>query len=169
MRTTLLVLIVAVVCLAPASDAVACGDKYLVRGSGLGYLLAFPASQAASILMYNREGAPATATMNDPKLQSTLQLHGHSYRTVSDWSKFLALLQTGDYNLVLADISDAPAIRKEMAVAGSKALIVPLMHEASRAEAKIARKEYRYILRTPARASRLAMKIDVVAAEKDKS
>ena len=152
-----------------SSDALACGDKYLVAGSGARYQDALTGKYAGSILIYTSNGAGAASVLSAPEFQATLQAHGHTSEVVEDWASLVAALAARPYDLVLTDLSDASEIRDEIASVSPKTLVVPVMHDAPRKEVKMAKKEYRYLLRTPARVSHLALIIDVAMARKAKS
>ena len=152
--------------LVTTADARACGDKYLVVGAGTLYQDTMVSRYTGSILIYANGGANDSPAINDSEFLATLQSHGHTSEIVQDWNVFMDKLRSEEYDLVLAGLDDAQAIQQEIASTSSYTRLVPIVHDMDRKTVRRYRKEYRFVLSTPAKPSRLAMTIDAAISTK---
>ncbi len=137
---------VAVAVLLSGSGLYACGDKLLALGRGIRFQHAYAAKRPASIIIYASHSAGAEA-IKKSQFHTTLKQAGHRLKTVENHGELSQALQKGAYDLILADISDAPALRPEADSAASKPLVVPMLHKPSRKEMAEMEKEYRFYFR----------------------
>jgi hypothetical protein len=118
----------------------ACGDKLLRIGRGTRFQHSI---RPASILIY----IPAGTTTTVPQLQSYLKRAGHKPRVVQGIDNFSGALSSGQYDVVLTDLSDAPSLQKQIETSTSKPSIVPIAVKASKAEQAAAKKQYKCLVR----------------------
>ncbi len=119
----------------------ACGDKLLRIGRGARFQRSV---HPASILIYVSAGAPLTAPS---KVQSFLKRAGHKPRVVQGIDGFGGALSSGQYDLVLTDLSDVSSLQKQIQISSSKPSIVPIAIKASKAELTAAKKQYRCLVK----------------------
>ncbi len=128
----------------------ACGDKSLSAG-GIRMQRAIAARYPASILIY----APATSRLpsatRELKLPETLNKVGHKYREVATLPELQALVDSGQYNIVLADFAQLAEVQQQFESSPSRVVIVPVAYNLTKAEAKEAAKQSRYLINAPSR------------------
>jgi hypothetical protein len=113
------------VALAPAAVH-ACGEKLLA----LGRMIRFESRHSprpASVLLY----APQSGTgrpIADPNLESALKEAGHAVRAATTIADLESALDSGAYDVVLANITDAPEIQRAQAVAAAHAVVLPAIY-----------------------------------------
>lgn len=143
-RTRLLGAAAVVLSLA-ATDAFACGDKFLVAGRGTRYQRPKTA-RSASVLIYAHPASGLPSTVGRQPLDSVLKREGHRLTRVETAERLAALLAGGHFDVVLAAASvvetlagylgsapDAPAVvafcarsdEKEVAGQGAACVRVP--------------------------------------------
>jgi hypothetical protein len=158
---------ITVVLLLSATLVHACGDKLLVLNRGLRFQ-DFSSSHPASILLYTHTGSRASEAINDGHLQSALVKAGHKLQTVGERSRLDEALQTGHYDLVLVDLSDAPGVEDSLRTAPSPPLVVPVIYEGTKAETEAVKKHYRCMLKAPDKNGNYLNAIDRAMGEKAK-
>ena len=149
-----------------ATLVLACGDKLLVLHRGLRFQ-DFAGSTVASILLYEPQ-SPASNAFNDGQLESTLVKAGHKLRRVGEQTQLDEAVKSGHYDLVLVALSDATAVEEALHGTPSPPVVVPVVHEASKAEAQQAKKHFRCMLKAPDKAGNYLNAIDRALNEKAK-
>jgi hypothetical protein len=98
----------------------ACGEKFVVLGKGIRFQHAYAAAHPASILLYMTPGSRLAEL--DPRLQiqSTLKLAGHRVRVIEDPAGLSTTLESGRYDIVVADVSDGRGIGPEVRGASAR-------------------------------------------------
>ncbi len=139
-------------------DLSACGDKSLSAG-GIRMQRALAARYPASILAY----APPTSRLNvaarELKLQAKLQEVGHKYREVTTLPDLEASAASGQYNLVLADLADVPALQNRLESSPARVVVVPVAYQLTKAEISEASKTCRFMITAPGRAAQYLVTI----------
>jgi hypothetical protein len=118
-------LILAVAIYNPAALS-ACGEKLLVLGRGVRFQ-ARHTPRAASVLLYlpqTGSGRPLT----DPNLESALKEAGHAVRAVTTSADLETALRSESYDVVLANVTDAPDLERARAVTERNAFILPAVY-----------------------------------------
>lgn len=128
-----------------ACGAYACGDKLLALGRGIRFQHAYAAKRPATIAIFASRNAGAKA-LEKSQFQVTLKHAGHRLTVFGNRRELDQALKTGKYDLILADISDAPSIRNHV-TSSSTPLVVPMLHKPSRTEMAATEKEYRFYFR----------------------
>jgi DNA-binding NtrC family response regulator len=118
----------------------ACGDKLLRIGRGARFQHSI---HTASILIYIHDGTATTV----PRLQSFLKRAGHKPRVVQGMDNFSGALNSGQYDVVLSDLSDVPGLQKQIETSSSKPSIVPIAIKATKAEQAAAKKQYKCLVK----------------------
>jgi hypothetical protein len=116
------VIVVAVaIAAAPAAwrPVEACGDKFLLVGRGVRFQRAYAAVHPANILIYARPTTSADRAIRDPQFQKSLRQAGHQVSVIEDSTLFQHALQLSTFDIVLADLVEAPAIDSLVASAPS--------------------------------------------------
>jgi len=127
--------------------AFACGDKVmLVMGSRSSQIKPV---HPASILAYPGHSASAPLIRNLPS-QPWVKKAGHRFQVVDDPQQLDAALKVGKYDVVVADIADAPGLSQEVWSAASKPVLLPVLYAASKEEQSAARKKFHCLLKAPA-------------------
>ena len=111
----------------------ACGEKLLA----LGRMIRFESRHSprpATVLLY----APQSAArpLADPNLESALKEAGHAVRAATTIADLESALGSGSYDVVLANIPDAPEIERAQAVAAAHAVVLPAIYLFTPAQAK---------------------------------
>ncbi len=168
MRRTLLTGgLVSALMLVSLISAGACGDKLLVLGRGVRFQGDAPA-QPASILLYIHAGSPGSAMVGDLKFQSALRDAGHKLRAVGTRQELEETLQTGQYDIVLTDVADAPILEQPVQSAPSKPVLLPVVYNGTKAEAATAERHYGCVLKAPGRTGHYLASVDKAMELKSK-
>ena len=92
------------------SPAEACGDKFLLVGRGVRFQRAYAAVHPANILIYARSATDANRAIRDPQFHKTLRQAGHQLSVIEDATLFQHALRLSSFDIVLADLTEAPTI-----------------------------------------------------------
>jgi hypothetical protein len=145
----------------------ACGDKLLVLGNGVRFQV--PTAQfRARILLFANPSDPASKTFSDTQLQSIVTKAGHRLDTARSKDELATKLKTKDYDLVLADFSDASSLETLIEAARSQPLLLPWVYEPAKAVRDKAEKQYHLVLKAPARVSNFLSTVDRTMERKEK-
>lgn len=144
-----------------AADALACGDKFLVSGSG-GPMQMQLLTDPARILVYGGEGLDSGVPLN-PQLEGlnrTLADAGHTVWLVRDTDDFHSMLEGAEVELVIMEVSDVKTLKSEINATSPGTAILPYLNVPTRTQSKSARKEFGYVLAIPSGAAKV---LNVVA------
>jgi hypothetical protein len=128
MRRSLLVSIVVLVGVVIQNPALlhACGEKLLLLGRGIRFQSRHT-PRPASVLLYLPQSA-AGQPLTDPNLESALEEAGHEVRAVTTSADLDSALRSGSYDVVLANVTDAPDLDRAQAVAAANAVVLPAVY-----------------------------------------
>lgn len=143
-----------------ATAALGCGDKMLVLGSGVRFQHAYAAVHPASILLYMRQNSAVPAAVRDAQLQPALRQAGHKVYTVEDRAQLDQALKSGNYDLVLADLSDAETLEQAAQAAPSRPVVLPVVYKPTKAEEAAAGKNHQCVVKAPNKAGHYLAVID---------
>ena len=104
----------------------ACGEKLLLLGRGIRFQSRHT-PRAATVLLYlpqSGTGRPLT----DPNLESALKEAGHVVGAATTSAELENALQTGTYDVVLANITDAADLDRAQAVTSTAAVVLPAVY-----------------------------------------
>ena len=137
----------------------ACGDKLVSLARGIRLQRAYQAARSASILIYTGRSSGAN-TLKEREIQSSLKQAGHKIQTVENIGQFDQALTSGRFDLVLADLSEAPALAQRVASLPSRPLVLPVLYKPSRAELTAAEKQFSFAIKAPANSTQHLEAID---------
>jgi hypothetical protein len=147
----------------------ACGDKLLMLGRGIRFQSRHT-PRAASVLLY----LPQTASgrpLSDPNLESALREAGHAVRSVTTNAELETALRSGTYDVVLANITDAPDLERVQSVTDRNAVVLPAIYlvapadqqkakQQSKADRDKAAKEFTVVVEVPGRPGHYCLAVD---------
>ena len=151
-RFSAAVLLLAGLLAAGGSDLSACGDKSLAAG-GIRMQRALAARYPASVLIYTPSASRLQGAARELDLQKMLRLVGHTYREVASETDLQAQVDSGQYNILLADIADTAELQARFESSASRLVIVPVLYKPTKAEAAEAAKQGRFLIKAPGRAA----------------
>jgi hypothetical protein len=135
----------------------ACGDKFLVLGRSVGYDKMLKASKPARVLLYTTPALPKP--FHDGRFDLLMAAAGHSLYSVSDRRALERKLAAGEVDLVLAD----PTVSRDIVSyvsTSSKALVVPILIDATSSDRTAYEKEFGCILRLPSDSQKVIGSLD---------
>jgi len=124
------------------SAADACGDKFLLVGRGPKFQRAYAAIYPGNVLVYAHAHPGSTAAIHDVQLQKDLKQSGHRVVVVEDRGLFEQALQSGGFDIVLADVADAPALDAKVAASPSSPTVLYVMDRLEKAQADALQQQY---------------------------
>jgi len=145
------------VALALSDPAGACGDKFLVASQAPTHDQAFAAMQPGRILIYRHSDSQAASVMDD-NLRETLQRVGHYVEVVETPDDLSRALDSGSYDIVLADVQDVESMQKPGAEKAP--VMLPVVYKASWTEVNKLKQAYQLVLNAPSRISQVLALVD---------
>lgn len=130
------------------SDLSACGDKSLSVG-GIRMQRALAARYPATVLIYSPAASRLQSATHELHLKEMLLMVGHQYSEVSTREAFSAALQTGRYNIVLADLGDVPHVQQEIDSSRERPSLVAVAYHLAKGEAAAAARACRFLIKAP--------------------
>ena len=104
----------------------ACGEKLLFLGRGIRFQSRHT-PRAASVLLYLPESSTGKP-LTDPNLESALEEAGHAVRAVTTSVDLESALRSGNYDVVLANFTDAADLDRAQAVTTANAVVLPAVY-----------------------------------------
>lgn len=104
----------------------ACGFKLLPLGRGIRYQSRHT-PRAASVLLYLPTNASGLS-LTDPNVELALREAGHAVLAVTTKGDLENALRTGVYDVILANVTDAPDLEKASAVVDGHAVVLPALY-----------------------------------------
>ena len=126
----------------------ACGDKSLSSG-GVRLERARAKQYPASILIVAQPDSHMTAAARELKLLHTLEQVGYTYREVTSWADAETALASGQFNVVMADLTYGSDLQQRFASSPSRPVIVPVAYKMTKTETSLATKQYRFLVKAP--------------------
>src|SRR5512132_4348864 len=108
-----------------------CGDRVVLLGGGA---RVNRSKYPSRVLVYMNPVSRVPAAEKEFHIEGTLTAAGHKAKVVESQSEVQKALESGKYDLVLADVADAPDLRKRCEASPSKPAIVPLLYKPTAAE-----------------------------------
>ncbi len=146
----------------------ACGDKLMMLGRGIRFQSKHT-PRAAAVLLYLPESATGQP-LTDPKLETALREAGHTVRGVTRPADLENALRTGTYDVVLANVSDAPELERAKGVTERHAVVLPAIYlvapaarpakQQSKADRDKASKQFAVIVEVPGRPGHYCHAVD---------
>ena len=94
----------------------------------------------------------AASAARELKLPETLRFIGHRYQEVTTLADLRTAIETGRYNIVLADFGAAGAVERELGPSSARVVFVPVAYKPTKAEAREAARQQRFLIKAPSRA-----------------
>jgi len=149
-------IVLGILSLGPHS-ASACGDKFvLVGGAARVHRSKFP----SRVLVYMNPNSRVPAAEKKFHVEATLTAAGHKATVVESQAEVQHALDSGKYDLVLADYADVPDLRRRCGSISSKPAVLPHLYEPTAAELAAAEKEANCLVRPSNKSSDLLTVID---------
>jgi hypothetical protein len=140
-----------------AGQAAGCGDKFVLVGRWARVARSqFP----SSILIFMNPTSRVPDAEKEFHVEATLRAAGHKPAVAETQAKVQKALASGKYDLVLADVADAPALRKEAAAVPSKPLVLTLLYKPTAEELAAAEKEANCMVRASNKSRDLLAAVD---------
>lgn len=133
-------------------DLSACGDKSLSAG-GIRMQRALAARYPATVVIYAPSASRVPAATHELHLQETLLKVGHKYREVSTPADLQASINTGEFNIVLADIADVPQVQQQLDSSSARVAVIAIAYKLTRPETAEAAKLCRFLIKAPSHAA----------------
>jgi hypothetical protein len=142
----------------PSLDA--CGDKFLLVGRVTRFQLAYAAVYPGRILIYAHARTPETAAIRDPQLRKHLKQAGHQVAVVGDRDRLHQALASNDFDIVVADVADAPSLDRNAAVSPSKPTVLYVACQLDKAQLATLQTKYNCPLKANDKPNRYLTVID---------
>lgn len=142
------------------NTGLACGDKFLVCGTGVDVNRTDGKSRPASIVIYRNPEAHENEGVADPDLEKKLSAAGHNVRTVRDLKALEDELTSGRCEVLLAELAVARELHSMVESAPHAVQVVPVMYKPKRSEYRNVTEEFACVLRTPGRGNHIISVID---------
>lgn len=170
MRYVFAVIVVAFTALSQGAVPLhACGDKLMMLGRGMRFQSRHT-PRAASVLLYLPQSGGARP-LTDPNLESALREAGHAVRAVTTSADLDGALRSGAFDVVLANVSDAPELERAQAVSQQNAVVLPAIYlvapgaqspakQQARTDRDNAAKEFSVVVEVPGRPGHYCHAVD---------
>ncbi len=145
MRRLVLVVGFALIVAAAATDASACGDKFLVIGRGAKRVQ--KARHPAAILLYQRPGSALPAATKEMKLEMRLREAGHSVDSVTADVPLEEAASSKHYDFVFVDLADAPDAARQLDGVARRPAVVPVADKTTDAALAKGKAEYGLVVK----------------------
>ena len=145
--------------------AAGCGDKFvLIGGAARVNRSKFP----SRVLVFMNPASRVPAAEKEFHVEATLTAAGHKAKVVESEAEVQKALESGKYDLVLADYADVPDLRKRCGASASKPAVLPLLYKPTAAELSAAEKEANCLVRPSKKSSDLLAVIDETMKDRSK-
>ena len=134
-----------------------CGDKFVLLGGGARVMRSRYPSR---VLVFMNPSSRVPAAEKEFHVEATLTAAGHKAKVVESEAEVQKALDSGKYDLVLADVADVPELRKQCGASASKPAVLPLLYRPTPEELSAAEKEANCLARPSKKSSDLLAVID---------
>jgi len=141
----------------------ACGDKFLIIGSGPAGPRLYASIHPATILVIRRG---TDLAIDSPFLTSSFKRAGHKVVDIKSRAELPSALARTQFDVVLADLSDVKAIESQIGAATGRPALVPVLSNATAAQAEAASRDFGYLLKAPEKATVFLKTIDDLLSER---
>jgi hypothetical protein len=148
-----------------SSILLACGDKFLISNRGTRFQRAGALREPAAILIYTNPASELQQVLGGATLDATLRKAGYRPTMVATPDDFEKALNRSGWDLVLVSAADATAVSSRLP---KNVAVVPVVVNATNAELMQTRKQYKIVLKAPAKGQSLLSVIDEALRDKRK-
>lgn len=166
MKKWCLAILISAVSIAGVSELFACGDKFLVVSRGTRYQRAPITRPPASILVYANPASELPKALSNVPVDRTLRKAGYKPTSVATAEELERALREREWDLIVADLAEGQAIRARLR--DQRAVVLPVVYNASSSDLANAKTEYRILLTAPTKAEAFLETIDDAVALKEK-
>jgi hypothetical protein len=132
------------------TGAFACGDKLMLLSGMTRLRQIYSRKHPAVILAYMRENSAVPGVVKQLEREPSLKQNGYQVNTVEDDPvKLDEALKAGKYDVVMLDATDAEALELQVRSAPSMPLVLPVLYNSTKTEAKSVEKKFHVILKAP--------------------
>jgi len=146
-------------------SASACGDKFVLVGAGARVMRS---KYPSRVLVFMNPSSRIPAAEKEFHVEATLTAAGHKATVVESQAEVQKALETGKYDLVLADAADVPQLRQRCGASPSKPAVLPLLYKPTAEELAAAEKEANCVARPSKKATDLLVVVDETMKERTK-
>jgi len=143
-------MVVAATVFAAGPELDACGDKSLSAG-GIRFQRAAAARNPASVLAYVRPNSQMATATRQLKLQGWLGVVGHRYHEVASLSELRTSIETGQFNIVVADLGEIGTLERSLGPSSARVVLVPVAGKLTKAETRAAQQQHRFLITVSSR------------------
>ena len=160
----LVAIVVGVLALAPGR-ATGCGDKFVLLGPGARVNRSkFP----SRVLVYMNPTSRVPEAEKQFHVEATLAAAGHKPTIVESEAEVERALESGRYDIVLADLADVAGLKARCGASASKPAVLPLLYKPTAEELVAAEKEANCLVRPSKKSSDLLAVIDETMQSRQK-
>ncbi|HKF41851.1 MAG TPA: hypothetical protein VKG01_01995 [Thermoanaerobaculia bacterium] len=134
-----------------------CGDKFVLVGGGARVMRS---KYPSRVLVFMNPSSRVPAAEKEFHVEATLTAAGHKAKVVESKADVEKALDSGKYDLVLADVADAPELRRRCDAVASKPAVLPLLYKPTPEELAAAEKEANCLVKPSKKSSDLLAVID---------
>jgi hypothetical protein len=138
--------VVAVTIVSGSADLTACGDKFLRIGRSARFR-GYAAIHPASILFYKPKNSTPAGIK---EFEALLKRAGHKSVTVENGARLSQIPGAAEYDVVIADYTDAGKIKEELQSVAPDLGLLPILYKPTKAVAAQAEKEYHHLIKPDA-------------------
>src|SRR6266540_5191112 len=142
-----------------------CGDKFVLLGGGA---RVNRSKYPSRVLVFMNPASRVPAAEKEFHVEATLTAAGHKAKVVESQAEVQKALESGKYDLVLADYADVPDLKKRCGMTPSKPAVLPLLYKPTAAELSAAEKEANCLVRPSKKSSDLLAVIDETMKDRSK-
>ena len=129
-----------------SADLSACGDKFLRVGRSARFR-GYAAVHPASILVYRPKNS---TTAGIKEFEALLKRAGHKSVTVENGTRLSPIFAAAQYDVVIADYTDAEKIKEELQSVAPDLGLLPILYKPTKAVAAEAEKAYHHVIKPDA-------------------
>jgi hypothetical protein len=149
MRKLLFVGVFVLIGIGPATDLLACGDKFLVGSRGTRFQRARIAGRQAAILVYANPSSDLGKALAGVPVEDSLKKVGYRAAAVTSPDELVRAIAQGGWDLVIADLSDSPALRGQLSQSAMAPLVMPIAFNPPKTVLAQAKKDYPRVVKGP--------------------
>src|SRR5262249_20033474 len=103
-----------------------CGDKFVLVGGGARVMRS---KYPSRVLVFMNPASRVPGAEKELPVEATLTAAGHKTKVVESEGELQKTLDSGKYDLVLADPADVPQLRQRCGMVASKPAVLPLLYK----------------------------------------
>jgi DNA-binding NtrC family response regulator len=129
----------------------------------------FAVRHPAAILVYANAASSLPKALSNLPFETMLRKAGHRVALVADSVELARMLQQEKWNLVIVDVADGRAVSSLLSSQQMSPVVLPVVYNVTDNEVAQVKKEYRFVLKSPAKSQSFLDAIDAALALKETS